>query len=120
MGAANHIENRWSQRRKVSLAVDVIDADAHLEHCRTRDVGLGGVFVEISAERQPAENAEVELLFKLIGKDQRLVQHRLRAKVVRATAEGIGLMFRGFDTSSFRSLQELMRQATPEDAPKLH
>ncbi len=120
MGAANYIESRWSQRRKVSLAVDIIEADTRLEHCRTRDVGLGGVFVETSTGHHPAKDAEVELLFKLVGNDQRLILHRLRAKVVRVTEDGVGLMFQGFDTNSFRSLQEIMRQAEPPAEPVLH
>ena len=39
-------------------------------------------------------------------------KHKLRARVVRHTADGVGLMFRDFDTSAFRALQEIMKHAT--------
>ncbi len=104
----NSMEQRWSQRRPVVLEVDVWHHGDVLGSCRTRDVGLGGVFLELS-EGKPQKHMDVDLVFRLRGAEQ-YTKHRLRARVVRVNDDGVGLMFRDFDTSSFRALQEILRQ----------
>ncbi|TPW18007.1 MAG: hypothetical protein FD130_440, partial [Halothiobacillaceae bacterium] len=75
--------------------------------CRTRDIGLGGVYLEAGSGL--LESGEtVELLFKLPSASSEEL-HTLRAKVVRITEGGAGLMFRDFDAIAFRSLQKVMR-----------
>lgn len=109
MGAANQIEHRWSQRRFVSLQVEIVGAGVN-EDCTTKDVGLGGAFVEMSGHI-PDCDTDVELLFSLSNHDQRVTKHRLSARVVRSANNGVGLVFKDFDTRAFRSLQEVMRHA---------
>ena len=50
---------------------------------------------------------DVELIFHLLS-GPREVKHSLRARVVRIGDGGAGLRFHEFDTSVFRSLQEIM------------
>jgi hypothetical protein len=111
MGAANIIEQRWSQRRAVSLGVEVFDHGSLLTTCNSRDVGLGGIFLETEQNRL-AQNQDVDLYFSL--GDDRSTKHKLKAKVVRVLSEGAGLMFKDFDTSSFRALQEIMRYSVAD------
>jgi len=108
MGAASIIEQRWSQRRAVVLGVDVFDHGSLLVSCRSRDVGLGGVFLEAEGG-QFKHDQDVELFFSL-GEDGS-TKHKLKAKVVRVFDQGAGFVFKDFDTSSFRSLQEIMRHS---------
>ncbi|MDH5547234.1 MAG: PilZ domain-containing protein [Gammaproteobacteria bacterium] len=109
MGAANYIENRWSQRRPLSMQVEVLSGGVKLAQGQARDVGLGGVFLFLDLEQQPSGEIDVELLFDTGSNGESRHKHKLRARIVRHSAEGIGLMFRDFDTSSFRALQEVMR-----------
>lgn len=109
MGAANQADRRWSQRRNVALDVDIFMDGAKFGTCQTLDVGLGGVFLQLS-ETRPARDVDVDLMF-YVGKGQQATKHRLRARAVRDTGQGVGFMFKDFDTISFRALQEIMRQA---------
>jgi len=106
MGAVSAIEQRWSQRRSASLDVDVVKDSSLLARCRARDVSLGGVFLEID-ENIIDKCQDVELIFTLAKSEA--AQHKLKARTVRVAADGIGLMFKDFDTNSFRALQEIMR-----------
>jgi len=118
MGAANNsIEHRWSQRHKVSLPVDIFSSGIKLTSCVTRDVGLGGVFLEVTND-QPDREEEVDLIFSL-GKERQVSKYKLCAKVVRTANDGVGLMFKDFDTGAFRSLQEIIRH-TPDSSMNLY
>jgi len=110
MGAQTNMnEQRWSQRRTVSLDVDVFDHGSLVTACNSRDVGLGGIFLE--AEKDCfVENQVVDLCF-FLGENNS-VKHTLKAKVVRTLVDGAGLKFKDFDTGSFRTLQEIMRHSS--------
>lgn len=110
MGAQTNMnEQRWSQRRTVSLDVDVFDHGSLITACNSRDVGLGGVFLETENECF-VENQDVDLCF-FLGENNS-VKHTLKAKVVRVIDVGVGFKFKDFDTSSFRTLQEIMRHSS--------
>jgi len=111
MGVANYIENRWSQRRSLDMDVEILMDGSVLGCTRTRDVGLGGVFLLLDDQQSLDFAADVDLLFVADQQAGSRSRHKLRARVVRHTAEGIGLMFRDFDTSAFRALQEVMKHA---------
>ena len=100
------MEQRWSTRSRIALDVDLIYEGAERKGCRTRDIGLGGVFLEINREAPPKDST-VELTFR-IGRGADAAEHRIMAKVVRVSHDGIGLMFRDFDARAFRSLKELI------------
>ena len=110
MAAASSIEQRWSQRRAVSLAVDIVEHGELLTSCKSKDVGLGGVFLQTQTDMLDRDK-DVELLFSL-GDAEVPVQHKLKAKVVRLSSDGAGFMFKDFDTSSFRALQEIIRYSS--------
>lgn len=106
MSAASIVEQRWSQRRDVSLGVDVLENGEVIASCQSKDVGLGGVFVQ-TASKKLSSNNSYELCFSLGQKD--VAKQKLKAKIVRVTDDGFGFMFKDFDTNSFRALQEIMR-----------
>ncbi|MDH5301815.1 MAG: PilZ domain-containing protein [Gammaproteobacteria bacterium] len=115
MGVVNRVENRWSKRRSLELSVEVIDQGITLAKSRTRDLGLGGVFVEW-VNFPLEENSVVDLLFNLDDAEGRSSKHRLHAKVVRVDDDGVGLSFQDFDTCAFRALQALINQHQGEAA----
>lgn len=109
------MEKRWTQRTQVELEVDVLTGEGGTLGCRTRDICLGGVFVKLSRDLTLPQDSPVELMFKL-GMGESITRHRIKAKVVRITDEGAGMMFRDFDAGAFRSLQELLRYRTEASA----
>ena len=103
------MEQRWSPRTRVNLDVDLLIKGKEVGGCRTRDIGMGGAFVEVNSAFQ-ADKAIVELIFKL-GSGKHLSRHKIKAIIVRVAEDGVGLMFRDFDASAFRSLQEILQYA---------
>lgn len=104
------MENRWSDRRDLRLGVDIVRQGEKLATCRSRDVGLGGAYLENiddNAQKQLRKDADVELVFHLYDGSQE-TKHTLHARIVRQDSDGIGLKFHEFDTGVFRSLQEIM------------
>lgn len=101
------MERRWTTRTKVALAVDLACEGGETLRCTTDNIGLGGVFVRAPG-RAMVTGQNVELTFSLAA-NPTPEQHRLRAKVVRSTDAGIGLMFCDFDATAFRSLQRVMK-----------
>lgn len=107
--AASVVEQRWSQRREVLLGVDVLENGALVASCQSRDVGLGGVFIETLSHKLSL-GSDYDLCFSLGQKD--MAKQKLTAKIVRHANEGYGFMFKDFNTNSFRALQEIMRHST--------
>ncbi len=101
------MENRWSDRRELRLDVDVFRDGEKLCSCQSRDVGLGGAFLDLDPNHPVGQDDNVDLVFHL-ATGEGPVKHSLRARIVRITEDGIGLKFHEFDTSVFRSLQEIM------------
>ena len=107
------MEHRWSLRTPVELDVDLIYESVDEMACKTRDIGLGGVFIEGDSQVMPPKNANVELNF-ILNSDEGSIKHKIKARVVRTSDDGIGLMFRDFDVGAFRSLQEVLRHKKPD------
>ena len=103
------MENRWSDRRDLCLGVDLIQQGKKIATCASRDVGLGGTYIDVDSETQKRLHldGDVELVFHLLDGKQE-TKHTLYARIVRADGKGIGLKFHEFDTGVFRSLQEIM------------
>lgn len=102
------MENRWSDRRELQLGVEVYQSGDKLLTCRSKDIGLGGTFLSAEETSPVQKDADVELIFYLLNDGVKETKYVLHAKVVRIVDEGIGLKFHDFDTSVFRSLQELI------------
>jgi len=111
MGATTtSVEQRWSQRRAVSVPVEVCDEGHVITQTTSRDIGLGGVF--LSFESNSISNyQDVDLFFNL-DSEEGVTRHKLKAKMVRNAEDGAGFMFKDFDTNAFRALQEIMRYSS--------
>ena len=107
------MENRWSDRRELRLDVDVFRNGQKICSCQSRDVGLGGAFLDMEQAESVAQDDNLELVVHLLS-GQTPIKHSLRARVVRVTDQGVGLKFHEFDTSVFRSLQEIMSYKTTD------
>jgi len=102
-------EYRWSTRKPIELAVNLYYRDQVTEGCRTRDLGLGGMFV-VYPDPGMKLNSEIEVAIRnpVNLKDSRL----LPAKVVHRHSDGIGVMFMDFSVQDLRLLQDIFQNAT--------
>jgi hypothetical protein len=113
------MENRWSDRRELRLDVEVFREGTKICSCQSKDIGLGGAFLDFeSAQSLPQDafgvDSNIDIVFHLIS-EQAPIKHNLHARIVRITENGIGLKFHEFDTGVFRSLQEIMSYKALEE-----
>ena len=102
------MDNRWSNRKDLDISVDIYQHGDKLATGRSRDVGLGGAYLDsLHLQNKLRIDNHVELIFHLIEGSSE-VKYALHARVVRIDADGIGLKFHDFDTGVFRSLQQIM------------
>lgn len=100
-------DHRWSSRQPLELDV-AVHSDSKLApiHFTSRNISLGGMFVETKAMILPLK-AFVVLAFTLrAGKET--THHRMPALVVRTSKDGAALMFQDFDVSTVRPLREML------------
>ncbi len=88
------MEKRWSLRKAIQLDVVLHHDTAGAIKCKTRDISLEGMFIETDNRTLPIDEP-VYLDFILQDGDNRL--HQIRAKVIRTTDNGMGVMFREFN-----------------------
>ena len=104
------MNNRWSERKDLELGVDVYHRGDKLTTCRSKDIALGGTYLDATGEGHDLRvDHSVELIFHLF-EGGHATKYSLHARVVRIDEEGIGLRFHDFDTMVFRSLQRLLMQ----------
>ena len=101
------MEKRWSERKELSLGVDVYQHGQLLGSGFSHDIGLGGAFLGINTPLEILNDTDVELIFFLASSGQG-ARHKINAKVTRVSEQGVGFKFCDFDTGVFRSLQEIM------------
>ena len=101
------MEKRWSERKELSVGVDVYQQGELLASCFSINIGLGGAFLGADSLVDVSEESDVELIFRLASSD-RGTRHSINARVSRVSDQGVGFKFRDFDTGVFRSLQEIM------------
>jgi len=99
------MEQRWSPRTRADLDVDLSFHGEVVSGCKVRDIGMGGLFIEV--QKVFPRDTVVELKFKIRAAGQD-TKHRIRATVARACDGGLGMMFCDFDAGTFRSLQEVL------------
>lgn len=111
------MDNRWSNRKDLGISVDIYHQGDKLATGRSRDVGLGGAYLDsLPAKPELRIDSHVELIFHLM-EGSCDVKYALHARVVRIDEDGIGLKFHAFDTGVFRSLQQIM---TYKEAEAIH
>lgn len=96
-------EHRWSERTAQTLDVSLYNGDAGLVRTHSRDISLGGMFIETGQETLSL-NDRVTLVFNLRGGGE-ISHHRLPASVVRIAPGGAGLMYQNSDAASTRELR---------------
>lgn len=102
------MDSRKSSRKPLRQYVNLESARIGPVSARSRDVSLGGMFVETGALMLPP-NADVAVSFNLRHSGGQEAFHFL-ATVVRRVPEGAGLMFLQMDADAIRTLSDALSQ----------
>jgi len=102
-------DNRWSDRRELHLNVEIFRSGVKLCNCTSQDFGLGGTRLQLNDSDCDSFGGQqdVELIFH-VPNGEHQTRYTLQSKLVWCEANNAGLKFQEFNTSVFRSLQELM------------
>ena len=103
-------EKRWSDRREIATDVKVV-FNGQSYYARTRDVGLGGMFVDLNYVLIP-RNARVKVVMLKYRDQERYTSFNTRVAYV--TPHGYGLEFKEFDTQHVRQLQAVLYDSPNE------
>jgi len=99
-------ERRDNPRMPVALDVALYYSSLKLLDCQTRNISLEGAYVHTGGQALP-KSALIDLALTLqVGEELR--HHRLQAEVARSDHDGVGLMFRRSDYTSFNALVNLI------------
>ncbi len=101
------MEHRWTMRKPVHGHVTLRYPPLGLQQAEIEDISLGGLFVNTEPTAGLDINTRVELSFSPRGRTTRRIEG-VEALVVRKTAHGAGLMFRNFNSATFRMLRTLL------------
>lgn len=101
------VEHRLSHRKPIRQRILVHrGAGAHSRLGETADLSMDGAFVRMDAHGL-TPTAQVDMLIALrVGNYDEM--HRLPARVVRVSPQGIGLQFRNYDDNTYTALINLL------------
>jgi hypothetical protein len=98
------MEKRWSMRKPITLDVVLHHGTVGVMKCKTRDISLEGMFIETDRPLLPIDDP-IHLDFILQNDNNKL--HHIRAKVVRTSDTGMGVMFREFNPRVSQFLRDV-------------
>jgi hypothetical protein len=102
-------DHRWSARQHLKLPVKLYNGGEALGQGRTQNVGIGGMYVELSAlkgKKIPAETP-VSVAFTVTSAGN-TTHHRLPATVIWSADDGAGLMFTDFNVETVHTLRDIL------------
>ena len=101
------MEHRWAERKDVELDVVLNYRGLGLVQGRTRNISMGGMFVETGCIRLPVD-ALLETSFLLTRENDFRRSCETQAMVVHSDELGAGLMFNELDEGFCEILKQLM------------
>jgi len=101
-------DHRWSARQHLMLPVKLYNGGEPVGQGRTQNVGIGGMYVELSALKGkiPAETP-VSVSFTVTNAGS-TTHHRLPATVIWCADDGAGLMFTDFNVETVHTLRDIL------------
>lgn len=103
------VDHRWSTRQQMTLPVKLFDEGEPVAHGRTHDIGIGGMYVELSGIKHEALCADKKLAVAFtVANKGNVTHHRLPATVIWSAEKGAGLMFTDFNVETVHALREIL------------
>lgn len=97
---------RTTVRTEIPLQVFINYDSKRAVATKVRDLSTEGAFIEMSPTELP-EGAQVETVLRYYM-DDKPIEYRLPASVVRVTSDGIGLKFDSYDDETYTRLVNLL------------
>lgn len=99
---SDKVERRESVRSPVRLRAEIYAGDTRV-HCeRTRDLGMGGVFLPTDRRLAPGTHCRVVLLIDGPGSD---LEVQVDGQIVRVDSTGMAVAFTAMSVDSFHHLR---------------
>jgi hypothetical protein len=111
---AGRVEHRYGSRTGIGAVVEIRCHDRQTLIGRVRNVGLGGMFIELDREGLPL-NLPVHLSFALEATGRRR-SCAADGIVVHREPGGCGVMFSDLDGDTLEALDDLLHGASPAPA----
>lgn len=105
------MEHRWSPRKPYATDVVIHYRPLGLIRGRTKDISLEGMYVSTGRITLP-KNEPVDVCFTLVDGDHKSM-HQMGAFVVHSQEDGVGLMFRDFQSSVYAALENVLFEEPP-------
>lgn len=100
------VEHRLSDRKPIRQRILVHRGGAHSRLGETRDLSMNGAFIRMDTNDLPPA-ASIDMLIALrAGEFDEM--HRLPARVVRVSSQGVGLQFAGYGDKTYTALINLL------------
>ncbi len=99
-------EQRWSSRLPQVLDVAFYRKGVAPLHVMSRDISLGGMFVETVPTEVEIDTPVIVGFTLRTG--ERVSHHRLPASIVRVAKDGVGLMYQRFESDTVRVMREML------------
>lgn len=101
------VEHRLSDRKPIRQRILVHrEAGSHSRLGETCDLSMDGAFVRMDAKGLlPAASVDMLIALRAGEFDE---MHRLPARVVRVSSQGVGLQFRGYGNKTYTALINLL------------
>ncbi|MEE9422788.1 MAG: PilZ domain-containing protein [Gammaproteobacteria bacterium] len=104
-----NVEHRWSNRKDLTLDVDLYYPPLGTLNGKTRNISLEGMYIELEGVHIPAQSRlEIAFTSKARGTT---TEHRLPAYVVHEDKDGIGLMLQHVGYREFDALRFMLNAA---------
>lgn len=89
---------RWSARQDMDVSVFLYAGGMNLGYGRTRNIGIGGMYVETTVEAQPTG-------VSFVVNDK---HYKLPVTEIWRDANGIGLMINDFNVETVHALRDIL------------
>jgi len=111
------MEHRYYKRKPVKIDVMLYRRGRLVNVCRTRDIGIAGLFLETEASEYNKNSIiDVDFVVELSRRHKRFRTYRLPAMVVRTANDGIGLMFVNAESEAILAWRLVVQRATSRAA----
>ena len=103
-------EKRKHRRSSIQLDVELVYPEGECSRVKTRDLSIGGLFVEAIGNQPPKVGALLTVTF--LSAPHRSGTYSLKARVQRLTLNGIAMTFIDFGLDDLRFVETILASSS--------
>lgn len=104
-------DKRWTERQNVRLGVTLIDNGEEILHAISKDISIGGIFIDTSSIEPPLNRLDTDKKFSVTFTLRSATgeqHHALPARIIRSHSGGTALAFSDYDINALNALRILL------------